>query len=143
MISDDYDDQWYLGMGYAYVFPIFVLQRGITPKKPNQENWPDLVRIYRISRVFPVHNRQQGAKCNWNFPFSGLVKNPDGTDELLIVVVMIGEVRRAQLAKSTLLTSTLVPLGIFSDILRSVQMLKSGMWKATGSYLTYSSLVKL
>ena len=35
-----------------------------------------------------------------------------------------GEVRRVQLAKSTLLTSTLVPLGIFLDLLRSVQMLK-------------------
>ena len=34
------------------------------------------------------------------------------------------EVRRVQLAKSTLLTSTLVPLGYFLDLLRSVQMLK-------------------
>ena len=35
--------------------------------------------------------------------------------------------------------------GIFTDLLRSVQMLKkeSGVWKATGSYLTYLSLVKL
>ena len=41
----------------------------------------------------------------------------------LTPVVNIGEVRRAQLAKSTLLTS-LVALGIFSDLLRSVQMLK-------------------
>ena len=39
-------------------------------------------------------------------------------------MVNFGEVRRAQLAKSTLLTSTLVPLGIFSDLLRSVQMLR-------------------
>ena len=38
-------------------------------------------------------------------------------------VVNFGEVRRAQLAKSTLLTSTTVPLGSF-QILRSVQMLK-------------------
>ena len=35
-----------------------------------------------------------------------------------------GEVRRAQLAKFTLLTFTLVPLGTFLDLLRSVQMLK-------------------
>ena len=35
-----------------------------------------------------------------------------------------GEVRRAQLAKSTFVNSTLVPPGNFSDILRSVQMLK-------------------
>ena len=34
-----------------------------------------------------------------------------------------GEVRRAQLAKSTLVTS-LVPPGIFSDLLRLVQILK-------------------
>ena len=36
----------------------------------------------------------------------------------------LGEVRRAQLAKSTLLTSTLVPLGSFQIFLRSIQMLK-------------------
>ena len=36
-----------------------------------------------------------------------------------------GEVRRAQLAKSTLLISTLGPPGIFSDLVRSVQMLKT------------------
>ena len=35
----------------------------------------------------------------------------------------ISEVQRAQLAKFTLLTSTVVPLGSFSDLLRSVQML--------------------
>ena len=39
-------------------------------------------------------------------------------------VVNFGEVRRAQLAKSILLTSSLVPLGSFSDLSRSVQMLK-------------------
>ena len=34
--------------------------------------------------------------------------------------------------------------GIFSDLLRSVQMLKTEwVWKAMGSYHTYSSLVKL
>ena len=38
-------------------------------------------------------------------------------------MVNFGEVRRAQLAKSTLLTSSLVPPG-FSDLLRLVQMLK-------------------
>ena len=32
--------------------------------------------------------------------------------------------------------------GIFSDLLRSVQMLKSGVWKAMRSYCTYSTLVK-
>ena len=33
--------------------------------------------------------------------------------------------------------------GIFSDLLRSVQMLKSGVRNTTGSYRTHSSLVKL
>ena len=39
-------------------------------------------------------------------------------------MVNFGEVRRAQVAKSTLLTSSLVPLGIISDLLRLIQMLK-------------------
>ena len=39
------------------------------------------------------------------FPISDLVKNPDGTH-----VVNFAEIRRAQLARSTLLTSTMVPL---------------------------------
>ena len=38
--------------------------------------------------------------------------NPDGTD-ILVLVVNFCEVRKAQLAKSTLLISTLVPLGSF------------------------------
>ena len=45
-----------------------------------------------------------GAKVDWDFRISDLVKNP---------MVNFGEVRRAQLAKSTLLTSSLVPLGSF------------------------------
>ena len=44
-------------------------------------------------------------------------------------MVNFGEVRRAQLAKSTLLTSKLGPAGIFSELLRSVLMLKRG-WGA-------------
>ena len=40
------------------------------------------------------------AKGDWDFLISDLVKNPD-------------EVRMAQLAKPTLLTSTLLPLGSF------------------------------
>ena len=43
---------------------------------------------------------------------------------ILTPVVNFGEVRRAPTAKSTLLTSTLVPLGSFQIFLRSVQMLK-------------------
>ena len=60
-------------------------------------------------------------------------------------MVNFGEVRRAQLAKFTLLTSSLLPLVSFQDLLRFVEMLKRerGMRKATGSYRTCSSLVKL
>ena len=43
-----------------------------------------------------------GAKVDYDFRIPDLVKNPDGT-----------EVLRAQLAKSTLLTFSLVPLGSF------------------------------
>ena len=53
-----------------------------------------------------------GAKGDWDFWISDLVKNPDGTD-ILTPVVNFGEVQRAQLAKSTLLTSSLVLLGSF------------------------------
>ena len=62
----------------------------------------------------------------------------------LIAVVNFGEIRRAQLNKFTLLTSTLGPW-VFSDIWRSIQMLKkeSLMRKAAGSYRTYLSPVKL
>ena len=51
-----------------------------------------------------------GAKSDWDFRIYDLVKNPDG------IVVNFGEVRRAQLAKFTLLTSTLVPLGSFQIV---------------------------
>ena len=44
------------------------------------------------------------AKGDWDTRISDLIKNP---------VVNFGEVRRAQLAKSTLFTSKLVPLGSF------------------------------
>ena len=59
----------------------------------------------------------------------------------LTPVVNFGEVRKAQLAKSTLQAGA---PGIFSNLLRSVQMLREcGVQKAVGSYCTYSSLVKL
>ena len=50
-------------------------------------------------------------------------------------VANFGEVQRVHLAKPTLLTSALVPLGSFQIFL--------GVRKATGSYRTYSSLIKL
>ena len=50
------------------------------------------------------------------------------------------DVPRAQLAKSTLLTPTLVPLGSFQICSDDEE---SGVRKATENYRTYSSLVKL
>ena len=47
---------------------------------------------------------------DWDIRISDLVKNPDGTD---INPCGEFEVRRAELAKYTLLTSTMVPLGYF------------------------------
>ena len=62
----------------------------------------------------------------------------------LTPVVNFVEVRRAQLAKSTLLTSSLVPLGSFQTFKSLFRCQReSGARKATGSYRTYSSLVKL
>ena len=55
------------------------------------------------------------GSLTWSITLMDLIFNP---------VVNFCEVRRAQLAKSTLLTSMIVPHGIFSDLLRSVQMLK-------------------
>ena len=55
-------------------------------------------------------------------------------------MVNLGEVRRAQLAKSTLLTSTLVLLGIFSDLLRSDAKERVGCGKqAEAHYRSYIS----
>ena len=52
-----------------------------------------------------------GPESDWDFRISDLVKNPGGT--VKPPVVNFGVVRKAQLAKSTLLASTLVPLGSF------------------------------
>ena len=86
---------------------------------------------YITLRYITLYFIYYGAKGDWNFVISDLVKNPDGTD-------IFSEVRRAQLAKSTLLRLYPGASGIFSDLLRSFQMLK-----ATVSYRTYSSLMKL
>ena len=70
-----------------------------------------------------------GQKPRWNW--------------YLTPMVNLGEVRRAQLAKSTPHLQASVP-GIFSHVLRPVQMLKrEWVRKTTGSYRTYSFLVKL
>ena len=53
------------------------------------------------------------AKGNWDFQISYLVKNPDMELIFNPCGVNVGEVRRAQLSKSTLPTSSLVPLGSF------------------------------
>ena len=62
------------------------------------------------------------AKVDWDFRIFGLV-NPDGTD-VLNPVANFGEVRRAQIAKSILITYSLVPLRSFkvcSDIKERVR----------------------
>ena len=51
------------------------------------------------------------------------------------IVFDFGEVRRAQLAKTALLTSTLVPLGSFKVCSEAKE---NGVQKAMGSYRTYS-----
>ena len=61
----------------------------------------------------------------------------------LTPVVNFGKVRRAQLEKSTLLTSSLVPLGSFQIFEGLSDAKESGVRKVMGSYRTYSSLVKL
>ena len=48
------------------------------------------------------------------------------------------EVRRAQLAKSIVLTTTMVPLGSFQIFKVSSDAKESGVRKATGSYCNYS-----
>ena len=50
-----------------------------------------------------------GAKGDWDFRISGQVKNPDGTDIYPYCEFRLSP--QAQVAKSTLLTSMLVPLG--------------------------------
>ena len=57
-------------------------------------------------------SHSQVAKGDWDLRISDLVKNTDGTD-ILTPVVNFGEVLTVQLAKYTLLTSTLVPMGSF------------------------------
>ena len=57
------------------------------------------------------------------------------TKLILTPVANFGEVRRAQLAKSTLFTSTLGPLGSFKLYLDAKE---SGVRKATGRFCTYS-----
>ena len=57
-------------------------------------------------------------------------------------MINFGEVQRAQLAKSTLLTSTLVPLASF-QISQGLFRCYREVEKATGSYRTYSILGKI
>ena len=53
-----------------------------------------------------------GTKGDWDIRISDQAKIPDVID-ILTPVVNFGEIRRAQLAKSILLISTLGPPGIF------------------------------
>ena len=87
-----------------------------------------------------------GEKGDWDFRVSDLVKNLDGTD----IINPCGKFQwnpegpGSQIYSHHLLIGA---PGIFSDLLRFVLMLKRererGVRKATGSYCTYSSLVKL
>ena len=86
--------------------------------------------LHRGRRVIGISGHWSGQKPWWNW--------------YLTPAVNFGEVRRAQLAKSTLLSSSLVPPGIFSDLLRFVLMIKrEWVQKARGRCRTFKSLVKL
>ena len=99
-----------------------------------------IILHYEFIRVY-LHKKTFTTQCIELQPFSG--QKPWWNWYSTSVVNFCG-VWRAQLAKSTLLTSMLCAPGIFSDLLKSVQMLKrEWVRKETGSYRTYSSLVKL
>ena len=66
--------------------------------------------LYQISNKLLLYIKKE-AKSDWDFWIFDLVKT---LMELLFnPLVNFGEVRMAQLAKSTLLTSTMRPLGSF------------------------------
>ena len=71
-----------------------------------------MVMMTAMMVVVMMMNTRVGAKGDWDFRTSDQLKNPDGTDNLT-PVVNFDEVRKTQLAKSSLFTSTLVPLGYF------------------------------
>ena len=68
----------------------------------------------------------KGAKGDWDLWISDLVKNPEGTDILSCVVNFV-EVRRAQLAKSTHLTSTRCTWDLFRSF-KVYSDAKERMW---------------
>ena len=74
---------------------------------------------------------------------SELAKNPDGTD-ISTPVVNFGEVRRAQLAKTTLLTSTWCPWDLFSSSEvcpdAKERMGNREQWVATAPIYLYSAI---
>ena len=71
---------------------------------------------------------------DWDFQISDLVQNP-------APVLNLSEFRGAQLAKSTLLTSTLGFLGSFQICSGAKE--RVGLQNATGSYRSHLSLVKV
>ena len=94
-----------------------------------------MISLYVVTIFFDIQHIYilglwSGQKPLWNWYFTPMLN--------------YGEVRGAQLANSSLLTSTFVPLGsfqIFQGLFRCWRV--SGMRKATGSCRTYSSQVKL
>ena len=84
----------------------------------------------RGRRVIRISAPDLVKKPWWNWYLNPCGKNFD-------------EVRMAKLAKSTLLTTTLVPWDLFRSFKVCSDAEESGVRKAKGSYRTYSSLVKL
>ena len=79
---------------------------------------------YYVQNVFYLHYIiiKSGAKGDWDFRISDLVKNPDGTD-----ILPCGEFRRSPEGPVSQIHSPRLLVGapgIFSDLLRFFQMLK-------------------
>ena len=81
------------------------------------------IRKKKVVRTFLVPYNINGGEGWLGFPDLWSGQKP-GWNWYLTPVVNFGEVRRAQLAKSTLLISSFVPLGYFQIFLRFVQILK-------------------
>ena len=81
-----------------------------------------------------------GAKGDWDFRNSDLDKNPHGI--VITPVMNFGEIRRAQLAKSTRLTSMLLPPGSFQKVCSDAKE-RVGCGKQREATASIQSLIKL